>query len=145
MEIQPKNMTEKEKEFCRNAIADYKRIRRVVQFGDLYRLVSPFDKKGLASLMYVDENKEKAAFFWWKTESFHNGYLPRVKMAGLNPERVYKVTELDRVDNVPLAFEGKAFTGKYLMDVGLEIPSRHSLSGSDRTDWSSRVLMLEAR
>ena len=145
MEIQPKNMTEKEKEFCRNAIADYKKIRRVVQFGDLYRLVSPFDKKGLASLMYVDENKEKAAFFWWKTESFHNGHLPRVKMAGLNPERVYKVTELDRVDNVPLAFEGKAFTGKYLMDVGLEIPSRHSLSGSDRTDWSSRVLMLEAR
>ena len=39
MEIQPKNMTDEEKELCRKAIADYKKIRPVVQLGDIYRLV----------------------------------------------------------------------------------------------------------
>ena len=34
MEIQPKDMTEAEKALCRNAIAEYKTIRPVVQFGD---------------------------------------------------------------------------------------------------------------
>ena len=53
MEIQPKNMTEAEKTLCRNAIAEYKQIRPVVQMGNLYRLQSPFDKQGVASLMYV--------------------------------------------------------------------------------------------
>ena len=49
MEIQPKNMTEEEKTLCRKAIADYKTIRPVVQFGDIYRLVSPYDRLGVAS------------------------------------------------------------------------------------------------
>lgn len=53
MEIQPKNMTEEEKTLCRKAIADYKTIRPVVQFGDIYRLVSPYDRLGVASLMYT--------------------------------------------------------------------------------------------
>ena len=42
MEMQPKDMTEAEKAQCRKAIAEYKEIRPIVQFGDLYRLVSPY-------------------------------------------------------------------------------------------------------
>ena len=49
MEIQPKNMTDDEKELCRKAIAEYKEIRPVVQMGDIYRLLSPYDKLGAAS------------------------------------------------------------------------------------------------
>ncbi len=60
MEIQPKNMTKEEKALCRKAIAEYKEIRPVVQFGDLYRLVSPYDNQGLSSIMYVSEAKDKA-------------------------------------------------------------------------------------
>ena len=50
MEIQPKDMKEEDKEFAKRAIAAYKSIRPVVQLGDLYRLVSPYDNKGVASL-----------------------------------------------------------------------------------------------
>ena len=88
MEIQPKNMTEEEKALCKNAIAEYKQIRPVVQFGDIYRLVSPYDKLGVASLMYVSEAKDKAVFYWWKTETFVNQHLPRVRMAGLQAAEV---------------------------------------------------------
>lgn len=144
MEIQPKNMTVEEKAICRNAIAEYKQIRPVVQFGDIYRLVSPYDRLGLASMMYVDETKDKAVFYWWKTESFQNEHLPRVKMAGLDADRQYKVKELNRIDLQPLDCEGKSYSGRYLMEHGLEIPYRNDVEWGKKTDWSSRVLYLEA-
>ena len=143
MEIQPKNMTDEEKALCRNAIQEYKQIRPIVQFGDIYRLVSPYDHKGLASMMYVAENKEKAVFYWWKTESFQNEHLPRVKMAGLDPGRMYKVHELNRIDLHPLDCEGKSYSGAYLMSHGLEMPYRNDVEWNKKNDWSSRVLLLE--
>ena len=144
MEIQPKNMTDDEKELCRKAIAEYKQIRPIVQFGDLFRLVSPYDKVGLASLMYVNETKSKSVFFWWKTESFQNEHLPRVKMAGLDAHKNYKVHELNRIDLQPLDVEGKVFSGAYLMNHGLEMPYRNEPEWSKKNDWSSRVLLLES-
>ena len=143
MEIQPKNMTEEEKALCRKAISEYKQIRPIVQFGDIYRLVSPYDHKGLASMMYVTEQKDKAIFYWWKTESMQNEHLPRVKMAGLDPSRTYTVHELNRIDIRPLEFEGKSFSGAYLMSHGLEIPYRNDVEWNKKNEWSSRVLLLE--
>ena len=145
MEIQPKNMTDDEKTLCRKAIAEYKQIRPIVQFGDIYRLVSPYDKVGLASLMYVDEAQDKSVFFWWKTESFQNEHLPRVKMAGLDANKNYKVRELNRIDLQPMDIEGKTFSGAYLMNHGLEMPYRNEPEWSKKSDWSSRVLLLEAQ
>ena len=145
MEIQPKNMTDDEKELCRKAIAEYKLIRPIVQFGDIYRLVSPYDKVGLASLMYVNEQKSKSVFFWWKTESFQNEHLPRVKMAGLDATKNYKIHELNRIDLRPMDVEGKVFSGAYLMNHGLEMPYRNEPEWSKKNDWSSRVLLLEAQ
>ena len=142
MEIQPKNMTDEEKALCRQAIKEYKEIRPVVQFGDIYRLMSPFDKKGLASLMYVSEQKDKAVFYWWKTEQFQNEHLPRIKMAGLNPDKMYQVHELNRIDQTPLYCEGKSYSGAYLMNHGLEMPLSHDVDWGKKTNWSSRVLQL---
>ena len=143
MEIQPKNMTEEEKALCRTAIEEYKQIRPVVQQGDIYRLLSPYDKLGVASLMYVSPEKDKAVFYWWKTEHFVNQHLPRVPMAGLDPQKHYRVHELNRIDNEPLSFEGKCFSGSYLMANGLEIPYNHKVDYHKQNDYSSRVLYLE--
>ena len=144
MEIQPKNMTDEEKALCRKAISEYKEIRPVVQLGDLYRLVSPYDNQGLSSIMYVSEAKDKAVFYWWKLANFYNVHLPRVKMAGLDENKMYKVKELDVIDNKPLDCEGKSYSGKYLMEHGLEMPYVHEVDWGKKNDWSSRVLYLEA-
>ena len=144
MEIQPRNMTDEEKALCKKAISQYKEIRPVVQMGDLYRLVSPYDNEGLASLMYVSEAKDKAVFYWWKLANFYNVHLPRVKMAGLDANRIYKVRELNAIDLKPLYCEGKTYTGKYLMDHGLEMPYTNEVEWGKKTDWSSRVIYLEA-
>ena len=145
MELQPKDMTEQEIAQCRKAIAEYKQIRPVVQLGDQYRLVSPYDRLGLASLMYVSEKKDEAVFFWWKTDHYYDQHLPRVKMAGLDPDRRYTVTELDRIGG-PLSFEGKSFSGKYLMENGLDIPAYPSAYAEQvaMQGYSSRVLRLTA-
>ena len=144
MEIQPKNMTDEEKALCRQAIKEYKQIRPIVQFGNIYRLVSPYDRKGLASMMYVTDQKDKAVWYWWKTESFQNEHLPRVKMAGLDANRMYKVHELNRIDLKPLDCEGKSYSGAYLMNHGLDVPYRNEVDWGKKTDWASRVLLLEA-
>lgn len=143
MEIQPKHMTDEEKALCRKAISEYKEIRPVVQFGDIYRLVSPYDNKGLASLMYVSEKKDEAVFYWWKLEHMVNQHLPRVKMAGLSPDKYYQVRELNRIDNKPLPFEGKTYSGAYLMANGLDMPYNHTVDYHKQNDYSSRVLYLK--
>ena len=140
LELQPQHMTAEEKEICKKAISDYKQIRHIVQFGDLYRLVSPYSGLGLASLMYVTPGKEEAVFYWWKMQQFINEHYPRVKMEGLDPDKYYKIKELNRTDKSPLAFEGKIYSGKYLMANGLEMPYRHSY----KCDYASRIIHLEA-
>ena len=143
MEIQPKDMTDEEKELCRKAIAEYKEIRPVVQLGDIYRLVSPYDKLGVASLMYASPEKDKAVFYWWKLEHFYNQHLPRVTMAGLIPDAGYRIRELNRIDKQPLSYEGEVFSGAYLMTNGLELPVNHLVDRNRKNDYSSRVLYLE--
>ncbi len=142
LEMQPRDMNDDDKAVCRQAISDYKTIRPIVQFGDLYRLQSPYDKKGVASLMYVTPEKDDAVFFWWKLDTFMGQQLPRIPMAGLNPDKTYRVQELNRIDNEPLPYEGKTFTGRYLMSNGLEMPLTYKVDYHKNTDYSSRVLRL---
>ena len=54
------------------------------------------------------------------------------------------VRELNAIDLKPLYCEGKAYTGKYLMDHGLEMPYTNEVEWGKKTDWSSRVIYLEA-
>lgn len=145
MEIQPKDMTDAEKEQCRRAISDYKRIRDVVQHGNLYRLQSPYDNKGVASLMYVSDNRDKAVLFWYKTETFAGQKLPPTVLAGLAPDRSYKITELNPIDVVPLAVEGKLFSGNLLMSNGLTLPAEHNNGKDLHVPYASRILLLEAQ
>lgn len=143
MEIQPKDMTESEKEQCRRAISDYKRIRDIVQHGNLYRLQSPYDNKGVASLMYVSDNRDKAVLFWYKTDTFAGQKLPATILAGLDPNKSYKITELNPIDIVPLTIDGTILSGSTLMSNGLTLPKEHNNAEDYHIPYASRVLLLE--
>ncbi len=144
MELQPKDMNDEEKAFCRKAIETYKQIRPVVQQGDLYRLRSPYDNKGISSLMYVSPDKNEAVFYWFKLNGDMMTKFPRVLMDGLDPDRQYRITELNSIDRAPMGIEGKTFSGRYLMENGLEMPLHYNVEWRKRPDLSSRVLHLEA-
>ena len=46
---------------------------------------------------------------------------PRFHFAGLNPNATYTLTELNRQAQGRAHWEGKQFTGKFLMDDGIEL------------------------
>ena len=145
LELVPSEMTLDELKQCRRAIAEYKEIRPVVQLGDLYRLVSPYDGKGIASLLYATSEKDRAVFFWWRLANFQGVSLPRVRLQGLDPTATYRISEINRyTSEPPLPFEGSTFSGRFLMDTGLELPPKHfQVPASIRGEWSSRVLLIE--
>lgn len=135
MEMQPKDMTEADKEFAKRAIRAYKEIRPIVQHGDLYRLVSPYDKVGFASLMYATPEKDKAVFFAYRMEYLLNQVTPRVRMTGVAPEKQYKLIEMTPLKaDKKNSLDGKIVSGKLLMEEGIEIP----FSG----EYSSVVMQL---
>lgn len=138
MEIQPKDMTDADKAFAGRAIAAYKKIRPVVQFGDLYRLVSPYDKKGIASLMYATPEKDKAVLFVYKTEHFLNQLMPDVVLSGLDENKTYRITDLTPGnEQKPSALNGKVISGKILKEAGLSVAS------ALRAEYSSLALLFE--
>lgn len=144
IELQPKHMTDYEKDFVKKAIAAYKEIRPTIQLGDQYRLHSPYDGDGVAAVIYVDEPRDHAVYFWYKTTDMVNHHYPRVTLDGLDPDKHYRVTEVNGIDNRPLSCEGKVYTGAWLMQNGLDIPYRHNTDVALMSDYSSRVLRLDA-
>ena len=135
MEMQPKDMTDGDKEFAKRAIKAYKEIRPIVQHGDLYRLVSPYDKVGFASLMYATPEKDKAVFFAYRMEYLLNQVTPRVRMTGLDPDKQYKLVDMTPLkENKKNFLDGKVLSGKLLLEEGVEVP----FSG----EYSSVVMQL---
>ena len=136
IELQPKDMTDEERKQCTTCFADYKALRPVIQTGNLYRLLSPYDRKGVASLMYVDDAQSQGVLFVYKTDNYYDQPLPRLRLAGLNPNKSYTLTERNvKIGQRPCSLNGKQFTGRFLMEVGLEIPLRE--------DYASRVFELK--
>ena len=84
IELQPKDMTQEERSQVETCFRDYKKLRPIVQTGDLYRLISPYDKKGVSALMY--KTAEDACLFVYKIENLYVQTLPRIRLAGLTPD-----------------------------------------------------------
>ena len=134
IELQPKDMSDEERQQVETCFKDYKELRTTVQTGDLYRLISPYDSKGVAALMYALD--DQACLFVYKTDNYYNQPLPRIRLAGLNPDKNYTLAEKNvRAGQQPCALSGKQFTGRFLMDVGIEVPLWE--------DYGSRVFELK--
>ena len=136
IELQPKDMTDGERQQVETCFKDYKELRKVVQTGNLYRLISPYDRKGVSSLMFTDDARSAAVLFVYKIENFYGQLLPRIRLAGLNPDKTYTLVERNvRIGQRPCQLNGKQFSGRFLMDVGIEVPLRE--------EYSSRVFELK--
>lgn len=144
MEMQPKWMTDKEKTFASSAIAEYKRIRPIVQFGDLYRLRSPYDGE-LASLMYVSEDENQAVLFAWSMQKMIGTEYTNVRLNGLQKKQLYKIVEINIAPNEKgestseYPYNMKELSGEYLMSVGLNLFN----SGRKQSDYQSVVFKLK--
>ncbi|MBP3773885.1 MAG: alpha-galactosidase [Bacteroidaceae bacterium] len=122
LELQPKDMSEQEREFAQRAIASYKEIRPVVQLGDLYRLVSPYDKGSIAALMYANEDKSRLVFFGYNIQYLHKEMVPYVKLSGADENKTYVIKDMSPADAAkPCFLDGKKVSGKVLRNAGLKL------------------------
>ena len=133
MEMKPSDLNDQEREYAKQAVAFYKEIRPIIQLGDQYRLISPYEGNGFCSEMFVTEDKTEAVFFCYKFEHYVGLQTPRWHMAGLDPDATYQLNEFGRTERGRY-FEGKTFSGRFLMETGIDA----NLSGQ----YSSRVIRL---
>ena len=120
MEMKPSDLNEKELAFAKQAFQTYKDIRPIVQQGDLYRIISPYDGRGYASEMFVTEDKQEAVFFTYKFEQYVDMFRPRFYFEGLDADAIYELKEINR-EGATDHWEGARLTGRFLMQQGIEI------------------------
>ena len=136
IELQPANMTPEEREQTKRAISDYKRIRDIVQLGNLYRLVSPYEEN-LSSFLYTNDSKDRVVLFAHRVKYLYNMVIPRVRLAGLDASKNYRIKEVnEKINEKPCYLDGKVVSGRLLMEAGLNIPLEK--------DYASRVFELTA-
>lgn len=109
-ELDLTKLTEDEKEFVKKQVAAYKRMRHLIQFGDFYRLLNPFEGNE-AAWMFVSEDRKEAFVAYIRVLAIANAPFSTVKLKGLNPDFVYELVE-----------GWQAFGGDELMHSGLPVP-----------------------
>lgn len=99
-------LSQKEREQARGHVELYKSIRKTVQFGDFYRLESPFEGD-FTSWQFVDD--EKAVLFAYQRTMQLNGEIRVIKLKGLDKNASYECN-------------GKIYNGDVLMKMGMRVP-----------------------
>lgn len=93
----------------RKQVELYKSIRKVVQFGDLYRLRSPFEG-GTAACIYVSPDKGEAVAAYFNILGIPNAPFDFIRFDGLDADQSYRDVG-----------GGKVYGGDELMNVGLPV------------------------
>ncbi len=134
-ELDLNRLTSEEREQVRAQIAFMKEHRDVIQFGDFYRLLSPF-QGNFTAWMAVSPDRRTALVGWYKTLNEVNGPFRRLRLRGLDPALCYTVDGTS------------AHYGDELMEVGLV--ATDSSAGECRDgqrpsrDFDSHIFVLKA-
>ena len=137
IERHPGDMTAEELVFAKQCIADYKRIRPIVQQGDLYRLVSPYGGTH-AALMYVNEDATRSVIIvYGLARNDRRDFPAPIPVGGLYRKKLYGICELNMVNGETHSTAvGTTVSGAAMMAMGLPV----KLSG----DYDSAVFELVA-
>jgi alpha-galactosidase len=141
MEMVPSTMNDSERAYAKRAIAEYKKIRPIVQQGDLYRLVSPYEGlRDFTSLMYVSEQKDKAVLFVYRHIVKHDMSNIIIRLQGLDPNATYAIREVaPEMENKPVRLNGKTVSGHVLMKEGVVIPELVKIYTQNRSHCEMRL------
>lgn len=125
-ELDLTKLSDEEKAQVEEQTSFYKRHRKLIQFGNFYRILSPFESNE-ASWIFVDEEKNEAIYFYYMVLNSPQKPNKRIKFVGLDPEKVYRVEGF----NEPIG-------GDELMNQGIFIDPELS------SDFQSKRIYLKA-
>lgn len=109
-ELDITKLTFEEKEVIKNQVKLYKEIRETVQFGDTFRLLSPFEGNEVA-WMIISKDKSEVVVSYVRQFAEPNKWNKPLKLVGLEKNEKYKVVDKDMI-----------LGGDELMNIGLVIP-----------------------
>jgi alpha-galactosidase len=126
LELDLSMLTQQETEMLKTHIDLYKNeVRDIVQFGRMYRLISPFEGNSTAWL-FINEDKSKVVLFFFRVLAEAQEPFRTIRLVGLDPEKTYKE-----------AIFGARYKGDTLMRAGLPSPIFFG-------DYGSALIRLEA-
>lgn len=109
-ELDITKLTEEEKDAIKDQVKLYKQIRETVQFGDVFRLLSPFESNEVA-WMNISTDKSEIIVNYVKQYGEPNTWNKPLKLVGLDKEAKYEIVN-----------EDMTLGGDELMNIGLIIP-----------------------
>ncbi len=118
-ELDLTKLTDEEKAQAKSQIAFYKEVRPLIQFGDFYRLQSPFDNNE-SGWSFVAKDKSEAVVSFFRVLAQPNPNFSTIYAKGLDSNGLYKDMHT-----------GEVFGGDELMYVGLNVPDNFSATPND--------------
>ena len=110
-ELDLMKMSEEEKKTAREQILKYKEMEHLVQSGDYYRLINPFENNNHVLWQFVSKDKKETVVCGVRLHSEANPYIYLFYPQGLDADLHYEDIAT-----------GKVYTGAALMKAGLPLP-----------------------
>lgn len=110
-ELDPRKLTEEEMTAINERNAAYRRDEGLIQTGDLYRLLSPFDGNSFAQIVVAKDKSRALAIVEFGMANIAGPVEDIVKLDGLDPDARYIIEETD-----------ETYFGSTLMKGGLSVP-----------------------
>lgn len=136
-ELDVTKLSDEEKQTVKEQVSFYKEHRRLIQYGEFYRLMNPFEGHNQTAWIFVDEEKNEALFYYYTILAETNKAMARVKFVGLDPHKTYRLNQ----SNVVLYGSELMYKGLY-MDP--KAPWYESADEYHVEDFSSVRIKLEA-
>lgn len=115
-ELDPRKLTQEEREIVKRQVADYHKYYDLTHYGDFYRLTAPTEDPFLCDWEFVSPDKNEVLFTRVIMRRPDNGYQPR-RLRGLDPDKLYTDEET-----------GHTYSGALLMSGGIDLsPERWEL------------------
>ncbi|OGO91793.1 MAG: alpha-galactosidase [Clostridiales bacterium GWF2_38_85] len=108
-ELDLNHLNDNEKALIKKQVNDYHKYYHIINFGDFYRLISPYENERYCAWEYVSEDKNEALFTFVSIRVVIN-HTYFVKLRGLDKDKIYIDTET-----------GAEYHGDTLMNAGLRL------------------------
>lgn len=127
------SLSNDEIEQIKEQIKFMKEYRDLIQFGDFYRLLSPFEGN-YVSWIVISKDKKIAIVFYMAILNEINSSYKKLKVKGLNPDYLYRIDKSDTFSY-----------GDELMTIGLNITDNFYTDSQENSgDFKSRIYILKA-
>ena len=123
-----KGLSNEDRQYCREAIKEYKRLKDVVWSPNLYRLVSPYEGQHCV-MQRVSDDRSHSIVFAYDIHPRYGERLLNTRLQGLDADAKYRVKEICLMPGRQswLSCNDKVYTGDFLMKVGVKVTSANDL------------------